>query len=70
MKPSPNVPTAKPLIATAFRPAGQALPAPEGFLLVGRQRLAAALLAQSTAGAQAEVQVVEDLRGVVGHGFH
>ena len=32
---------------------------------LGRQPLAAALLAQRTAGPKAEVQVVEDLRGFV-----
>src|SRR6185312_9858921 len=51
-------------------PGGQALPAPERLLLVGRQRLAAALLPQRTTGAQTEIQVVEDLRGVIGHCVH
>src|SRR5207253_5311524 len=51
-------------------PGGQPLPAAERFLLVRGQRLAAALLAQCTACPQAQVEVVEDLRGVVGHGVH
>src|SRR5581483_614229 len=38
------------------------LPAAERLVLLGRQLLAAALLAQRTAGAQTEVEVVEDLR--------
>ena len=40
------------------------VPAAERLLLLGRQRLAAALLAQRAAGPQPEVEVVEDLRGV------
>ena len=70
MNPSPNVPTAKPPIAIALRVPRQPLPAPERFLLLGGQRLAATLLAQRAAGPQAEVQVVEDLAGLVGHCVH
>ena len=61
MKPSPNVPTAKPPIATALRHGREPLPAAERLLLLGRQLLAAALLAHRAAGAEAEVEVVEDL---------
>src|SRR6185437_16406854 len=46
-------------------PGGQALPAAERLLLVRRQRLAAAPLAQRAAGADAQVQVVEDLAAVL-----
>src|SRR4051794_12061988 len=42
-------------------PGRQALPAAECLVLLGRQLFAAALLAQSAAGAKPEVQVVEDL---------
>ena len=38
VKPSPNVPNAKPPIATPLRHGGQALPAPQRFALVCRQR--------------------------------
>src|SRR5581483_907640 len=48
----------------------QPLPASERFVLLGRQLLAAPLLAQRAAGTQPEVEVVEDLRGVVGHRVH
>ena len=67
VKPSPKVPTEKAPIATALRHARQPLPAAERLLLLGRQRLAAALLAQRAAGTQTEVEVVEDLGGLVRH---
>ena len=43
------------------------MPAAEGFLLLIRQRLAPALLPHGAAGAQAEVEIVEDLRRFVRH---
>ena len=43
------------------------LPAAERLLLLGRERLAAALLAQRAARAEAEIEVVEDFGGLVGH---
>ena len=57
VKPSPKVPSEKAPIATALQ-RGQPLPAAERLLLLGRQRLAAALLAQRPAGPHAEVQIV------------
>src|SRR5436190_13246531 len=48
-------------------PRGEALPAAEGLLLLVRQRLAAALLAHGAAGAQAEIEIIEDLGRFVGH---
>src|SRR5205085_3329412 len=45
-------------------PGGEPLPATERLLLLGRERLAAALLAQRAAGANAQVEVVEYLRRV------
>src|SRR5947208_7420892 len=50
-----------------FTPRRQALPAAERLARAGRQRLAAALLAKRAAGAKAEVEIVEDLGGLVGH---
>ena len=70
VKPRPKVPTREAADRDRLAPGGEALPAPERLLLLGRQRLAAALLAQRAAGAQAEVEVVEDLGGVVGHGLN
>ncbi len=43
------------------------LPASECLLLLGRQLLAAPLLAQRAAGPEAEVEVVEDFGVLVGH---
>ena len=65
--PSPNVPTANAADRDGLAPRRQSLPASERLLLLGRQRLAAALLAHRAAGAKAEVEVVEDLGGFVGH---
>ena len=65
MKPSPNVPTAKPPIATALRNGRKPLPAAERLLLLGRESLAATLLAQRAAGPKAEVEVVEDFGRLV-----
>ena len=48
-------------------PRRQALPTAEGFFLLGGQLLAAALLAESAPRPQAQVHVVEDLRGLVAH---
>jgi hypothetical protein len=48
-------------------PRGEALPAAERLLLLGGQRFAPPLLAERTAGPQAEVEVVEDLGGLVAH---
>ena len=50
-----------------FSPRRQPLPASERLLLLGRQRLAATPLAHGAAGAQAEVQIVEDFGGFVRH---
>src|SRR5919197_6526366 len=52
-----------------FPPFGKALPAPERLPLLRGQRLAAALLTDRAAGAQSKVEIVEDLSGLVGHGF-
>src|SRR5207248_1232809 len=55
----------------ALAPRRKALPAAERLLLFLGERLAATLLAQGPAGAQAEVEVVEDLgRRFVGHFTH
>src|SRR5438034_1748906 len=52
-------------------PRGQPLPVPERLLLLARQRLAAPLLAQRAARPQTEIEVVEDLTGLlVGHSGH
>ena len=67
MKPSPNVPTAKPPIASALRQVDSRCQRPSASCSSVGQRLAAALLAQRAAGPEAEVQVVEDLGGLVGH---
>ena len=67
VKPRPNVPTAKPPIATALRHDERRCPAAERLLLLGRQRLAATLLAQRAARAEPEVEVVEDLGRLVRH---
>src|SRR5207244_3067880 len=48
-------------------PRRQPLPPSERLLLLGRERLASALLAQSATRPDAEVEVVEDLGGVFGH---
>src|SRR5262245_7390153 len=48
-------------------PGREALPAAESLLLLGRQRLAAPLLAHRASGAESEVEVVEDLGGIVCH---
>ena len=65
--------------AEAERPEGEAadrerlpdrrktLPAAERLSLFARQRLAAALLANRAARSKAEVEIVEDLGGLVGH---
>src|SRR6266576_3422970 len=45
----------------------ETLPAAECLFLLGRQLLAAALLPQSAAGPETEVEVVEDLGGLVAH---
>ena len=70
VKPRPNVPRAKPPIAIALRPGESRCQRPSASCSSARQRLAAALLAHRAAGAQTEVQVVEDLGGVVGHCVH
>src|SRR5205085_5948322 len=55
----------------ALTPRREALPAAERLFLVRRERLAAAALAQRAAGADAEVEVVEDLAAVfVRHRAH
>src|SRR5215212_6394894 len=46
---------------------GETAPASERVRLLRSQRLAAPLLAQRAARSQAEVEVVEDLGGLVGH---
>src|SRR5918996_68851 len=48
-------------------PRREALPAAEHLLLLGRERLAPPLLAPGGAGPEAQVHVVEDFRGLVGH---
>jgi hypothetical protein len=45
----------------------KALPATQRFLLVGCQRLAAPLLAQRAARSQPQIEVVEDLGGLIDH---
>ena len=71
MKPRPNVPKAKPPIATPLRQAERRCQRPSASRSSTRQLLAAALLAQCAAGAQTQVQVVEDLsRLLVGHLGH
>jgi hypothetical protein len=45
----------------------QALPAPERVRFLGRQRLSAPFLAQRAASSQPEVEVVEDLGGLIDH---
>src|SRR5207302_2447481 len=50
-----------------FPPGRQPLPAAERLLLLARQRLAAALLAERAACAQTEIEVVEYLRGLLFH---
>ena len=67
VKPRPKVPTEKAPIATALRHDERRCPAAERLLLLGRQRLAATLLAQRAARPQTEVEVVEDLGRLVGH---
>ena len=71
VKPSPNVPTAKPPIAMPLRHGGEALPVAERLALLVGQRLASALLSQRAAGPKAEIEIVEDLdRLLVGHLTH
>ena len=60
------MPSAKPPIASPCA-RRKTLPAAERLLLLGRQRLAAAPLAQRAAGPQAEVQIVEDLGRFLSH---
>src|SRR5438132_4197195 len=48
-------------------PRSQTLPAADRLLLLGRERLAAALLAQRPARPQTQVEVIEDLGRLVGH---
>src|SRR3954462_13977629 len=48
----------------------ESLPPPERLLFLRGQLLTTPLLAQRTAGAQPEIEVVEDLAGVVGHRVH
>src|SRR5207302_1090831 len=50
-------------------PRGKPLPATERLALLRRQRLPTAVLSDRDAGAQSEVEIVEDLGGLVGHGF-
>src|SRR4051812_9181049 len=52
-----------------FPPGGQALPAAEGLPLFLGQGLAAPLLAHCTTCAEAQVEIVEDLGGLVRHGL-
>src|SRR6187551_2320520 len=49
-------------------PQRQALPAPDRLLFLGRQRLAASLLARRPTCTQAEIDVVEQFRRLVRHG--
>src|SRR6266849_761287 len=49
-------------------PGREPLPAPEGLFFLGRQGLPPALLSDRAAGAKSEVEIVEDLGGLVGHG--
>src|SRR5690242_12202966 len=63
----PEGPNAEGADRRRLAPVRKALPAAEGFLLLIRQRLAAALFAHRAARAQAEVEIVEDLGGFVGH---
>src|SRR2546426_828668 len=51
----------------AFAPHGKALPARQRLRFLDRQLLAAALLAKSAACLETEVEVVEDLRCLLGH---
>ena len=67
MKPRPKVPTEKAPIAIDLRQDGEAVPAAEGFSLLHRQLLPAALLAHCATGAQAKVEVIEDLGPLLGH---
>ena len=71
VKPSPNVPTAKPPIAMPLRQVDRRCQWPERLALLVGQRLAPALLAQCAAGPKAEIEIVEDLdRLLVGHLTH
>ena len=71
MKPSPNVPAVKPPIASPLRHAESRCQRAERLHLLGREQLAAALLAQCAAGANAEIEIVEDLvPGLVSHIAH
>ena len=64
VKPSPNVPSGERADRDRLAPRREPLPAAERLLLLGRQRLAAPLLAHRAAGAEPEVEVVEDLGGL------
>src|SRR6266516_3359313 len=48
-------------------PRRQPLPATERLSLLRRQRLSAPLLPDRAAGSQTEIEIVEDLGGLVGH---
>ena len=67
VNPRPNVPTAKVPDRERLARRREPLPVADRLLLLGRQRLAAALLAQRAAGPQPEVEVVEDLGGFIRH---
>jgi len=62
VNPRPNVPTANAPMAIVLR---EALPAGERGLLLRRQRLAATALANRPAGAQTEIEIVEELGRLV-----
>ena len=61
MKPSPKVPSGEGADGDRLAADREPVPAAEHLLLLGRERLAAALLPQRAAGPQPEVEVVEDL---------
>src|SRR4051794_21947492 len=66
-EPEPERPDTESAHRGGLAPRGKPLPPAEGLLLVVRQGLAATLFAHGAAGAQAEVEIVEDLGRFVRH---
>ena len=68
MNPSPNVPSANAPIGDELAPEREALPAADRLLFLGREGLATPLLPSRPTGPKPEVDVVEQLRRLFGHG--
>ena len=68
-KAEPERPEGEAADREGLAPRRKALPPAEGLALLGRQGLSSPLLSDRSACAQSEVEIVEDLSGLVGHEF-